>query len=215
MSRRVVIPLIAVSVLLLPSLALTQQATGRARRPGGMDREQMHKRMLANLKQRLGASNDEWKTLSPKVEKVTEARRDLGGPGERMGPPMMGADRHGGPGEEGMGGRGRPEGGERRERGDRPERPDRPEGARDRNGPPDREGEGEPPAESEVAKAQHALREAVDSDTASAEDVAAKLAAYRQARDKAREQLKTAQKDLQAAVTPKQEAILVSMNILD
>ncbi len=56
------------------------------------------------------------------------------------------------------------------------------------------------------------LRTAVDSD---ASDIAAKLKAYREARKAKEEVLEKAQEELQAVVTPKQEAILVMANILE
>ena len=66
-----------------------------------------------------------------------------------------------------------------------------------------------------MTQAQQDLRMSVERKDTSAESIAAKLTAYRQARDKVREELLAAQKDLKSAVTPRQEAILVIMGLLD
>lgn len=58
---------------------------------GNFDPAQMRQRMLERLKEQLGASDDEWKVLSPKIEKVNDAQRSsrgggfggFGGPGGR------------------------------------------------------------------------------------------------------------------------------------
>ena len=82
------------SLLLIPALALTQdapQGQDRGRRRG--DPAQMRERMLNNVKEQMGVSEDEWKALAPKVEKVVTLQHDLrsasgmdrfsGGPGGR------------------------------------------------------------------------------------------------------------------------------------
>ncbi len=50
---------------------------------------------------------------------------------------------------------------------------------------------------------------------ATAEEINAKLTAYREARDKARQTLAAAQKDLKDVLSQRQEAVLVSMGMLD
>lgn len=91
----------------------------------------------------------------------------------------------------GMGGRGGPGGG----RGGDNNNPDQPQ--------------------SELAKASRELRTVVQSDNASAADIEAKLTAFRAARDKAQETLKTAREDLKGVLTQRQEASLVVMGMLE
>lgn len=60
-----------------------------AQQRGNFDPAQMRQRMMERMKEQLGASDDEWKVLSPKVEKVMDAQREartgggfmFGGPG--------------------------------------------------------------------------------------------------------------------------------------
>ena len=60
-----------------------------------------------------------------------------------------------------------------------------------------------------------ALQKALADDTAKPEDIKAKLEAYRAALKKVNEQLKAAREELRKVLTPKQEAQLVLMSILD
>jgi hypothetical protein len=82
----------------LAALALTAnnspaQPADRPTRPGrgNFDPEQMRQRMMEQTRERLGIKSDEeWKILQPRLEKVMEARRDaggFGGFGRMMGPP--------------------------------------------------------------------------------------------------------------------------------
>ncbi|MFI5381801.1 MAG: hypothetical protein ACHRHE_21090, partial [Tepidisphaerales bacterium] len=121
------------------------------------------------IKTQLGSSEDEWKVLSPKIEKVMTAQRDA---------------RAGGFG----GGRGGRGGG---------------------NNPP-----AAPPADaSPLAKAQYDLRVAVDA-KAAPDELTKKLAALREARDKADATVAAAQKELKDVLTVPQEAVLVMMGML-
>lgn len=53
----------------------------------GFDPAQMRERYMTYMKEQLGVSDDEWKVLSPKLEKVSNASRDLrGGFGGGRGP---------------------------------------------------------------------------------------------------------------------------------
>jgi hypothetical protein len=132
---------------------------------GNFDPSQMRERMMNAVKEQLGATDDEWKTLQPKIEKVSTLQRDLR--------PMMG----------GYGGRMR--------------------------------SDGDGGAESATAKAQSELRTALQDKSTSADDIAKKLTALREARAKAREDLAAAQKDLKASVNARQEAALVASGLLD
>src|SRR5436190_17070221 len=72
-----------------------QQGGRRGGRGGNFDPAQARQMMMDRLKEQLGASDDEWKVLQPKVEKVMDSRRDaqtgggglgfLGGGGGRGG----------------------------------------------------------------------------------------------------------------------------------
>ena len=223
MFRRTLWLIVLMIVALVPSLALTQEArqgTGAGRRAGRPEAGQMQRRLLADVKQRLDVSGDEWKTLMPKVEKVMTARRALAAGMERPGGPMDGAGQRGPGGQEGERPRGRAG---QRDAADGPEDGQRPpDGGRGPNarrpqGPPNEDGRAEEPApvESKVAQALHDLRMVLEEEDAGAEDVAAKLAAYRQIRDKARADLKTAQDELKTGLAPRHEAVLVSINLLD
>jgi Spy/CpxP family protein refolding chaperone len=73
-----------------------------------------------------------------------------------------------------------------------------------------------PAAETDLQKAQTALRALVapDNTTAKAEDITKALTALRAAREKAEGELTAAQADLKKVVTPKQEALLVLAGLL-
>ena len=60
-----------------------------------------------------------------------------------------------------------------------------------------------------------ALRTALESDSTSADDLKAKLNAVREVRKKAAAELATAREDLKKVVTVRQEAVLVSMGLLE
>ncbi len=66
-----------------------------------------------------------------------------------------------------------------------------------------------------VAKASQELRTALDNKDTAAEDIAKKLTAYREAREKAKAALTAAQKELKEVLTARQEALLVTMGMLD
>jgi len=134
--------------------------------PGGFDPAAMRERMEKYMKEQLGNPTDEeWKVIQPKLEKVsTLSRESRGG--------MM------------FGGRDR--------------------GSRDSSQP-----------KSDVQKAQSELKDTLDKKDASVEDINAKLAALRSAREKARTDLKAAQKDLSEVLTARQVAALVMMGMLE
>ncbi len=141
----------------------------RNRGQGGganMTPEQMRARMMERVREQFGVKDDaEWKIISERVEKVSAARREMGG-----GMGMFGG--RGGPG--GAGGAG---------------------GGRGGFG-------GEPSPEAT------ALKSAIDNN-ASADDIKAKLAAYRGAQKEKEAKLAKAQDDLRQVLTAKQEAAAV------
>lgn len=65
---------------------------------GGFDREAMQERMMSMMQERMGASDQEWTVIKPRLSKVMELSRSTRGGGMRG---MMG-----GPGGRGRGGRG-------------------------------------------------------------------------------------------------------------
>jgi len=69
--------------------------------------------------------------------------------------------------------------------------------------------------QSEVAKAAQALQDVLDNEQATADQIKAKLTALREAREKAKQELAQAREALRELVTPRQEAQLVLMGILD
>jgi Spy/CpxP family protein refolding chaperone len=76
------------------------------------------------------------------------------------------------------------------------------------------QGGGDQPT-SAVQKAREDLRNTLQNQSASADEIAAKLKAYREARDKAQQDLQTAQKELKDVLTQRQEAVLVSFGMID
>ena len=81
-------------------------------------------------------------------------------------------------------------------------------GDRDRGGDSNRQ-------RSAAETAARELRDALENKEAPADQIAAKLAALREARAKAKAELEAAQKDLQSVLTPRQEAVLVSAGTLE
>jgi hypothetical protein len=72
-----------------------------------------------------------------------------------------------------------------------------------------------PGSDSPVGKASAELRDAVEKKDTPQEEIATKLKNLREAKAKAKADLEAAQKDLQAVLTPRQEAVLVSNNVLE
>jgi len=160
------------------------QPGGQGMGRGNFDPAQMRQRFIDNLRDQLGANEDEWKVLQPKIEKVFTAQREArGGVGFGFG----GGGRRGRGGDGGGGGGGRVGGG----------------------------GGGDNQQPSAVQSATEDLRNTLENKNASADDIAAKLKTLRDARDKARAELQTAQKELKEVLTQRQEATLVSMQMLE
>ena len=183
MSRRIWIPIV-MSALLAPAWVNAQdqqQGQGQNQERGGDrggdrggpgrggDAAEFRQRMEERLKEQLGTTDDEWKVLQPKLEKVMTARRDTMGGG------------FGGFG----GGR----------RGD-----DNNSGSQQR---------------SAVQTASSDLRTTLENKDATPEEINAKLKALRDAREKAKADLAAAQKDLKEVITPRQEAVLVTIGMLE
>lgn len=191
---------------------------------GPPDFAQMRQQMMDRLKDAMGATDDEWKVIQPKIEKVQQLQRQTGGRGPGMfGPPPGGP---GGPGNGGGPG-GPPAGGTDNAPGNGPGGPQA--AARDNGGGP---GPGGPPrggpdggfggpggpggqSPSEVQQKQSDLRETLQNQEASPDELKAKVAALRDARARAKAQLAAAQEELRGLLSLRQEAVLVSFGVLE
>lgn len=173
---------VLVSVLALGvfgMLARGQAEGGDGNAGGGrprFDPQQMRQRMMERMKEQLGATDEEWKALEPRVEKVMTASREarFGGMGAMMG------GRRGGPGGAGGG-----------------------------PGPADNQ------PQSAVGKATADLRSGLDDKNTSADEIAKRLTALREARAKAKQDFEAAAKELKEVLTQRQEATMVMMGILE
>jgi hypothetical protein len=151
-------------------------AGGGGRRRGGanFDPAQMQQRMMDNVRDQMGVTNnDEWQVLETRVQKVFEARRDAGPPGfGRMFRGRQGDNNGGGGGRRGgmFGGTPMPE--------------------------------------------LEALNNAIDSNVPT-EQIKAAMDKYRAARKVKEAALEKAQQDLKSILTVKQEAVAVSLGLLN
>ena len=189
-SMKSLLAVAVISTATLAGTAVAQQApptppTGQPGGPGGPGGGR--RGFTDRIKELLGSSDDEWKALQPKIDKVRQVRDDASG---RSG---MGA-LFGGGGRRGRGG----------DTGGRP---------RDAAAP----GATPPPQEtpSAVAAAAAALKTTLDNKDASADEIKAKLAAYRDAKTAAKADLAKAQDDLRGLLTQRQESIMVMLGYLD
>jgi hypothetical protein len=133
--------------------------------PGG-GQGTFQERMMNNIKDRLGATDEEWTVLQARIQKVMDAQQQVR--------PF-----------EGRGGFGRGRG-----------------------------GRGFGGNNNEPAEVQ-ALNDTIDNSSSTEAQIATALKNYRAARDKAQTALKSAQDDLKKVVTPKQEAVLVTMGMIE
>ena len=200
------------STILLSALALMASAVvasaqdpnnpGRGGR-GNFNPEEFRARMEERVKTSLKVTDDEWKVLQPLIEAVQTKQRDafsgrgFGGFGGGRGGPGGGGPGGGGPGGGGNGGA-----------------PTAGGGAPAPGGAPAAGGGGDQQNRGGSAESQ-ALRTALESETTANDDLKAKLAALREARKKAAAELAAARADLQKVVTVRQEAVLVSMGVLE
>jgi hypothetical protein len=169
------------------------QPQGRAGQRGGQrgmfDPAQMRQMMEQRMKEQLGCTDQEWQVLGPRVTKVMTLTRQTG-MGAGMGRMFMGGRR---------GGQGGPQGG--------PQDGGR-AGRRGARGPFGME-------ETAVSKASDALQTTLENASAAPDEIKAKLTALRTAKEKARQELATAQKDLRDVLSLRQEAQLVLMGMLN
>jgi len=197
MRRKAITVAVLGSVLMLTLASVTVgQPQGRGgqrdgQRGGMFDPARMREMMEQRMKEQLGATDAEWQVLGPRLTKVMNLSRQVGG---GMGRMMMGRrGRQGGP-------QGGPEGGPQ----------DQQRGAR--RGARNPFGGGEPTA---VDTAAEALQTALGNTEATPEDIKAKLTTLRSAKEKAKQELAKAQQDLRQVLTLRQEAQLVLMGMLD
>ena len=167
--------------LMIASPVLAQEQGGNTNRDRGGDRggdrgnrgnfdpQAMRERFSGMIKDQMGATDEEWKVIEPKLTKVMEARRDGGG---------------------GFGGGFR--------------------GGRDRGGDSQQQSDASP-----VQAASRDLRQVLDNKDASSDQIAEKLKTLREAKEKAKTALASAQKDLKEILTQRQEAVLVMFGMLD
>ena len=160
--------------------------------------EQFLQMMTERMKERLEVGDEEWKIIQPRLTKVVALQFQVASAGRSgffggFGGPGRGGPGRGGPGGEagrrGDGGRGGQRGGDR-----------------GRGGP--RGGDGDREMNATQAASQ-ALREVLDKDDPSPDQIRAKLTALRAAKESARQELAAAQKNLREVLTLKQEAALV------
>jgi len=156
---------------------------GNRRGGGGFgDPAQWRQRQMDNIKEQLGAKDDEWAVMQPRVEKIITLNTEA----------QAGRFR-------GMFGRGGPGGNNNNGGG---------------NNTRGRGGFGGT-SDSPVAKAQDSLRTALEDKSVSADTIASKLKALRDARAQAKEELTKAQADLKEILSQRQEAQLVMMGLLE
>jgi Spy/CpxP family protein refolding chaperone len=177
-----------VALMATAVFASAQDDNNRGDRRGNF--EEFRQRMAERLKTSLKVTDEEWTVLQPLIEKVQTKQRDsmmgrFSGFGGRRG----GGDGGSGGGSGGGGGGNTTGGGDR--------------GRGDRGG--DRAGSAE----------SQALRTALESESTSSDEIKAKLAALREAQKKSAAELAAAREDLRKVVTVRQEAVLVTMGILE
>lgn len=174
LSQKLAIAGVAAALICTAGLVNAQDAQPRQGRQGWGDPEQMRQRMNERIREMMDVKDDaEWKIIEERIQKVQEARREVGfgGAGMRAMFRRPGADTQGD------------------------------QSNRRRFGP-------EPSAE------ELALQKAIES-KASKEELKAAMAKYREARKEKEAKLKQAQDDLKKVLTIQQEAVALSLGLVD
>jgi hypothetical protein len=148
---------------------------------GGDRREEFRQRFSAQMKEMMGATDEEWQVLQPKIERLQQLQQASSA---GRGAFMMFAGRGGG-GFGGGGGGGGRDGGQS-----------------DANTSP-------------VQQKATDLQASINNKEAKPEELKVKLAALREARQKAKADLTKAQEELRELLTIRQEAVLVVMGMLE
>ena len=185
----VAVVLVIVGMLLIgQSVSRSGQQGQRGQRGqggGGFDPARMRQMKEQYMQRMLGATDTKWKVLGPRVMKVEELSRQVGGGGLGI---MTGSMSSAGPARAGGGLGGRPGG----------------------RGPG-----GMNQKLTEVEKAQKELQTTLDNTAATSDAIRKQLTTLRAAKAKVKQELAKAQRDLLQVVSPRQEAILVLMGMLD
>jgi hypothetical protein len=156
--------------------------------PGGRpDFEQMQKQWLDRAKESLGTDDQEWKVLGPRIQHVQQLQHEASARGMMFGPRPF-------PPPGGPDGAPPPAGAPNLDNGQRPDV--------------------EPPR-SAVQESAADLQDALGDKDATAGEIKARLIALREARIKARAALTQAQDELRELLTARQEAVLVSLGVLE
>ena len=199
------------AAMLCGLMALATSATSRAQTPGGSGgggsgsgrdfAGDMRQRFSDRMKEMMGADEDEWKILSPKIERVQQLQRAAT---SRSGMSML----FGRNGSTGGGGRG--------PGGSNPSRDFSRAGGPGGGGSGASGGGNAPSAQqSPVEVKAKELQASVDNKSAAADELKLKLAALREARAQAKADMLAAQEELRELLTVRQESILVMMGVLD
>lgn len=171
---------------------------------GPPDFNEIRQRMAERLKEMVGATDEEWKTLQPQIEKVQQLQRDVAPRGGGFGfGGAFGGGRGGPGGGGGFGGGGFAGGGAGGGGGFG--------GGGGVAGPPP----GANQAPSPVQEKTRELRAALDNKDTPIEEINAKAQALREARAQAKADLAKAQEDLHQAAKPRQQAALLAMGVLE
>jgi hypothetical protein len=160
---------------------------GRGNR-GPRDMTSFRQAMTERLKTELGATDDEFKVLQPKIEKIQQLERD------------MQTSRYSGM----RRGRGGNRGGANGNQANQPGQPAQPGQAG-----------GTQPQQSDVAAKTAELQKLLEDKDAKPDEIKAKLQALRDAKTKAKEELTKAQAELKELLSARQEAVLVSSGVLE
>jgi hypothetical protein len=180
----------AIGLTLSTSLALAQE-TPRQNGGGGFDPAALRAMIEQYQRNQLGATEEEWTVLAPKIQKVNNARM-IAGIGGGFGGGMMTLGRGGGANPNGGGGFNR-----------------------DALLAGIMGTDAETLAKNPMIIARRELDAVVANKDSTVEQVNEKLKAYRDARAKAQEELKKAQDDLRSVLTNRQEALLTINGTLD
>lgn len=164
-----------------------QQGPGPGGPGQGFDPAQMQQRMLDRVKENLKATDDEWKVISPLVEKVMEKQRGTRGMGG-FGPMGRGP---GGPGPQAA-----------------------PQSTGDQQGQRQGRGQGRGFGGTPMPE-QEALQTALEKESTPAEEIKAKIDALRKARKQREAELQQAREELRKVLTVKQEAQMILTGMLD
>jgi hypothetical protein len=181
--------------LIAAGVSMAQPQGGRGGQRGMFDPQQMRQMMEQRMQEQLGCTDQEWQVIGPRLTKVMNLSRQtqMGGGMGRMF--MRGRRGQGGPmgGPQGGPPQGGPQAGGRRGQ---------------RGGPFGQE-------ETAVSKASDALQTTLENAEATPEQIKAGMTALRTAKEKARQELATAQKELREVLSLRQEAQMVLMGMLN